>query len=47
VYAFILCLLITRPRGPIVCKIIKKLRNQSYAPNWKQAPKWKQDVGKN
>jgi hypothetical protein len=44
VYAFILCLccpvfrqrpsdeLITRPRGPTVCKMIKKNRNQPYAP---------------
>jgi hypothetical protein len=48
VYAFILCLscpvfrqrpcdeLITRPKSPTVCKIIKKLRNKPYAPKWEQ-----------
>jgi hypothetical protein len=28
--------LITRPRSPTVCKMIKKLRNQPYAPKWEQ-----------
>jgi hypothetical protein len=32
--------LITRPRSPTVCKMIKKLINQPYAPKWKQALKW-------
>jgi hypothetical protein len=31
--------LITRPRSSTVCKMIKKLRNQPYAPKWEQAPK--------
>jgi hypothetical protein len=37
---FLLCSccpeLITRPRSPIVCNIIKKLRNQPYALKWEQ-----------
>jgi hypothetical protein len=28
--------LMTRPRSPTVCKMIKKLRNQPYAPKWEQ-----------
>jgi hypothetical protein len=28
--------LITRSRSPAVCKMIKKLRNQPYAPKWEE-----------
>jgi hypothetical protein len=28
--------LLARPRSPTVCKMIKTLRNQPYAPKWKQ-----------
>jgi hypothetical protein len=31
--------LITRPRSPTVCKMIKKLGNQPYAPKWEQDKK--------
>jgi hypothetical protein len=31
--------LLTRPRSPTVCKMIKKLRIQPYAPKWEQKEK--------